>query len=105
MPALRVNSATLAARDIRSLAEASLVSFAMHAHTIAPNQDNSELSPMHDGRAALGIVFWLQIWVIANALIFAWALWPARPEEPQVEPLTDATPQANKSAPAAVNFT
>jgi hypothetical protein len=54
----------------------------------------------------VGIVVCLQIWLIANALILAWALWPAKPEEPQVEPLKDKTRrQANKSAPAAVNFT
>jgi hypothetical protein len=30
----------------------------------------------------VGIVVCLQLWMIANALILAWALWPAKPEAP-----------------------
>jgi hypothetical protein len=49
----------------------------------------------------------LQLWLIANALILAWALRTVTLGEAQVEPSLKDEPrrQANKSAPAAVNFT
>lgn len=81
------------------------VLFALHTHRIAPNQDNSKLSPIREG-AHVGIMVCLQIWLIANALILAWALWPVAPEKPLVEPsLKDpARGQAKESVSAAVNF-
>jgi hypothetical protein len=94
------------ARNVRDLTGANSGSFAPHAHRSAPNQDNSELSPIREG-AHVEVMACLQIWLIANALILAWALWPVAPEKPQVEPsLKDpARRQANESVPAAVNFT
>jgi len=54
----------------------------------------------------VGIMVCLQIWLIVNALILAWALWPVAPEKPLVEPsLKDpARGQAKESVSAAVNF-
>src|SRR5690349_13843130 len=72
-------------RNIRDLTGANSGLFALHTHRIAPNQDNSKLSPIREG-AHVGIMVCLQIWLIANALILAWALWPVAPEKPLVEP-------------------
>ena len=93
------------ARSIRDLTGANSGLFALHTHRIAPNQDNSKLSPIREG-AHVGIMVCLQIWLIANALILAWALWPVAPEKPLVEPsLKDpARGQAKESVSAAVNF-
>jgi hypothetical protein len=50
-------------------------SSAAHAHRIAPNQDNLELSVMRERGLHVGIMDWLQIWVVANALLLAcWVL-------------------------------
>ena len=50
-------------------------SSATHAHRIAPNQDNLELSVMRERGLHVGIMDWLQIWVVANALLLAcWVL-------------------------------
>ena len=93
------------ARSIRDLTGANSGLFALHTHRIAPNQDNSKLSPIREG-AHVGIMVCLQIWLIVNALILAWALWPVAPEKPLVEPsLKDpARGQAKESVSAAVNF-
>ena len=46
-----------------------------HAHRIASNQDNLELSLIRERGLHVEIMDWLQIWVVANALLLAcWIL-------------------------------
>ena len=50
----------------------SVPSFAMHAHRIAPNHNNLELSLMRERGLHVGIMEWLLVWLIVNALFVVW---------------------------------
>ena len=44
----------------------------MHAHRIAPNQNNLELSSIRERGRHVGIIEWLLVWLIVNALFVVW---------------------------------
>jgi hypothetical protein len=56
----------------RSLTGTNTGSFATHAHRIAPNQDNLELSLIRERGLHVGIMGWLLAWLIVNALFVVW---------------------------------
>ena len=59
----------------RSLTETKTVHFATHTHRTAPNQDNSELQgevKTKLGGRHVGIIEWLLVWLIVNALYVVW---------------------------------
>jgi hypothetical protein len=58
----------------RSLTGTNTGSFAAHAHRIAPNQDNLELSLIRERGLHVGIMGWLLAWLIVNALFFVWRI-------------------------------
>ena len=61
----------------RSLTGTDTGAFATHTHRIAPNQDNSELQgdvKTKMGGRHVGIIEWLLVWLIVNALYVVWRI-------------------------------
>lgn len=75
-----VSAASLLAktlRDARSLTGTNTGTFATHTHRTAPNQDNSELQgdvKTKMGGLHVGIIEWLLVWLIVNALYVMWRI-------------------------------
>ena len=61
----------------RSLTGTNTGTFATHTHRTAPNQDNSELQgdvKTKMGGRHVGIIEWLLVWLIVNALFVVWRI-------------------------------